>query len=239
MAGVHDTVGIQTVEGTLQQRANDLDDMVATTGAAFLGLTVDCARCHDHKFDPIPQKDYYRLTAVLAGVRHGERPLSSGLPTGKEEQEAAQRGVLPSSPPASATWTPRRAGPCRQPTSGQFTAPDPIFVLKRGDVTRRGAAVTPGGLSTSPACPRSWTSTPAWAKPAGGWRLARWVTDPRNPLTARVMVNRVWQYHFGRASWPRRATSAATASRPPTRSCWTGWPTNSCSTAGGSSGCTD
>ena len=52
--------------------------MVATVGAAFLGLTVNCARCHDHKFDPIPQKDYYRITALLAGVRHGERSLSPG-----------------------------------------------------------------------------------------------------------------------------------------------------------------
>jgi hypothetical protein len=75
VAGVHDTVGIRSPEGALQQRANDLDDIVATTGAAFLGLTVGCARCHDHKFDPIPQRDYYRLTAVFAGVQHGERPL--------------------------------------------------------------------------------------------------------------------------------------------------------------------
>ena len=45
-----------------------LDDIVTATGTAFLGLTVSCARCHDHKFDPIPQKDYYRLQAVFAGV---------------------------------------------------------------------------------------------------------------------------------------------------------------------------
>src|SRR5207247_2330507 len=75
VAGVHDTVGIQEEQGTRQQRANDLDDIVATTGAAFLGLTVGCARCHDHKFDPIPQRDYYRLCAVFAGVQHGERPF--------------------------------------------------------------------------------------------------------------------------------------------------------------------
>src|SRR5205823_5669885 len=83
VAGVHDTVGIQTPEGTLQQRANDLDDMVATTGAAFLGLTVGCARCHDHKFDPISQRDYYHLTAVFSGVQHGERALGA---TTKDEE---------------------------------------------------------------------------------------------------------------------------------------------------------
>ena len=86
VAGIHDTVGIQTEEGTRQQRANDLDDMVSTTGAAFLGLSVGCARCHNHKFDPIPQSDYYRLSACFAGVRHGER----ALPTPPENEEARE-----------------------------------------------------------------------------------------------------------------------------------------------------
>ncbi len=75
VAGTHDIVKIENLEGQLQQRANDLDDMVATTSAAFLGLTVNCARCHDHKFDPILQADYYRIQAAFAGVQHGEREL--------------------------------------------------------------------------------------------------------------------------------------------------------------------
>ncbi len=73
VAGTHDTVTIENIEGKLQQRANDLDDMVSTTGAAFLGLTIGCARCHDHKFDPIQQADYYRIQAAFGGVQHGER----------------------------------------------------------------------------------------------------------------------------------------------------------------------
>lgn len=73
VAGPHDTVRIQNPEGEAQKRANHLDDMITGTASAFLGLTVHCARCHDHKFDPIPQKDYYRLQASLAGVWHGER----------------------------------------------------------------------------------------------------------------------------------------------------------------------
>jgi hypothetical protein len=77
VAGPHDTVKIENIEGELQKRANDLDDMVATTGAAFLGLTTGCARCHNHKFDPIPQADYYRLQAVFAGVQHGEREIAT------------------------------------------------------------------------------------------------------------------------------------------------------------------
>jgi len=77
VAGVHDTVKIENIEGELQKRANDQDDMVLTTGAAFLGLTINCARCHDHKFDPISQLDYYRIQATLAGVQHAERELAT------------------------------------------------------------------------------------------------------------------------------------------------------------------
>jgi hypothetical protein len=62
---------------TAQQRADELHAIVSTAGSAFLGLTVGCARCHDHKFDPISQLDYYRMTAVFAGVQHGERPLTT------------------------------------------------------------------------------------------------------------------------------------------------------------------
>jgi hypothetical protein len=72
---------------TVNQRADELHDMVSTTGSAFLGLTVGCARCHDHKFDPIPQTDYYALKAVFAGVHPGDRKL--GGPDEKiREQEA-------------------------------------------------------------------------------------------------------------------------------------------------------
>ncbi len=60
---------------TLQQRADELHDMVSTTGSVFLGLTIGCARCHNHKFDPISQLDYYGMKACFAGVQHGDRPL--------------------------------------------------------------------------------------------------------------------------------------------------------------------
>ncbi|MBI1352896.1 MAG: DUF1553 domain-containing protein [Acidobacteria bacterium] len=73
VAGPHDTVKIQNPEGEAQKRANHLDDMITATASSFLGLTVHCARCHDHKFDPIRQKDYYRLQSALNGVWHDER----------------------------------------------------------------------------------------------------------------------------------------------------------------------
>ena len=77
VAGTHDTVRIRNLAGRLQQRADDLNDIITATGGAFLGLTIHCARCHDHKFDPIQQTDYYRLQSILSGVRHGERPLAT------------------------------------------------------------------------------------------------------------------------------------------------------------------
>ena len=73
VAGAHDVVGNQAPEQALQQRVDDLDDMVAATATAFLGLTVQCARCHDHKFDPITQRDYYGLQSAFAGVAHADR----------------------------------------------------------------------------------------------------------------------------------------------------------------------
>jgi mono/diheme cytochrome c family protein len=87
VGGTHDIVGNQTIEGMLQQRVDDLDDMITATATAFLGLTVHCARCHDHKFDPITQQDYYGLQAVLAGVEHAERELSA--PNAEERRQKA------------------------------------------------------------------------------------------------------------------------------------------------------
>jgi hypothetical protein len=75
VAGGYDSVGQrqQSVAMKAIVRQDELEDMVSTLGQTFLGLTVHCARCHDHKFDPIRQTEYYRITAALAGVRHGER----------------------------------------------------------------------------------------------------------------------------------------------------------------------
>jgi Protein of unknown function (DUF1553)/Protein of unknown function (DUF1549)/Planctomycete cytochrome C len=94
VGGAHDEVGNATVEGQLQQRTNDLDDMLSTTTTAFLGLTAGCARCHDHKFDPITQRDYYALSAVFAGVRHGEREVKPADYEERRKQEPEIRRQL-------------------------------------------------------------------------------------------------------------------------------------------------
>jgi mono/diheme cytochrome c family protein len=94
VGGAHDVVGNQTVEGQRQQRMDDLDDMVTTTAATFLGLTVNCARCHDHKFDPISQRDYYALQAVFAGVQHVGRPVPLPDADRRRRETAAVRAEL-------------------------------------------------------------------------------------------------------------------------------------------------
>jgi hypothetical protein len=71
---------------TANQRADELHDMVSTTGSAFLGLTVGCARCHDHKFDPISQKEYYAIKASFEGVQHGERRLRTAETVAQEKE---------------------------------------------------------------------------------------------------------------------------------------------------------
>ncbi len=75
VAGPYDIVKSPDVNLTLAQRQDELADMVNTTGTAFLGLTMGCARCHNHKFDPILQKDFYSMQAVFDGVGYGDRPL--------------------------------------------------------------------------------------------------------------------------------------------------------------------
>ena len=97
VAGPYDDVGNQDPVAAANIRAATLDDPITATASAFLGLTVNCARCHHHKFDPIPTEDYYRMRAAFEGVKHGERALASAedrrrlaeaeAPLKKEEQE--------------------------------------------------------------------------------------------------------------------------------------------------------
>lgn len=85
VAGPFDQVKSPDINLTLMQRQNELDDIINTTSMAFLGLTVGCARCHNHKFDPILQSDYYSMQAVFAGVQHGDMALPS---SSKNQQRA-------------------------------------------------------------------------------------------------------------------------------------------------------
>jgi hypothetical protein len=161
----------------LEYRFERLDDMVHATTTAFLAYTVRCARCHDHKFDPVTQVDYHRLAAAF-----WPGPIG---PRGRELQggpSAAELGydVL--------GWTDLgREAP-------------PFHRLHRGDPRQPREAIEPGFLSMLPQLDRAVPPPRAGAR--GTERrlaLARWIVDGSNPLAARVAVNRLWMHHFGAA----------------------------------------
>jgi hypothetical protein len=157
--------------------------MVATTIGAFNSMTAGCARCHNHKFDPITQEDYYSLQAVFAGVDRAERPFK-GVIDGQQ-----QSGIVFA---AASNFEPR----------GQFTPtkgkPRSIHVLKRGNEKDLGDEVGPGACGYLPALDSRFDVPAEAGEGARRAALAHWLTDKRNPLTWRSIVNRVWQYHFGR-----------------------------------------
>lgn len=189
-----------------------LNEMTDSIGAVFLGLTVGCARCHDHKFDDFSQEDYYRLQAFLAQTREHDivladaktktdwdsrtkliqakiKRIKQALETAEGEErlrmhaelDQMQRQLPPPLPTISSVHD----------VPGELT---PIHVLKRGDADRKGRLVgmrVPSALLTE-----KTTELPPQTK-APRALLAAWINDPDNPLTARVLVNRVWQYHFG------------------------------------------
>ncbi|WP_161625804.1 DUF1553 domain-containing protein [Singulisphaera acidiphila] len=99
VAGAFDSVGQNQQSAAMRKvvRQDELEDMVSTVGQTFLGLTIHCARCHDHKFDPIRQVDYYRIVASLAGVRHGVQdvaPLAPDVQAARQRIGELQRRVL-------------------------------------------------------------------------------------------------------------------------------------------------
>jgi mono/diheme cytochrome c family protein len=172
-------------------RYDALDDVVTTTGQVFLGLTVDCARCHNHKLDPISQADYYRLLAFFQNIN----PFKNGGPTDEIplSTAGAALGVTESGP-----------------KSGQ------TFVLLRGNPKTKGDEVEPGFLQVLGAASAKLPQPPGNAKTTGRRSvLADWIASPQNPLTARVMANRVWQYHFGRGL-VRSANNFGLQGDPPT-----------------------
>jgi len=231
-----------------------VNDQIDVTARGFLGLTVGCAQCHDHKFDPIPQKDYHALAGIFAstetlygtvGGRGNRRPtsllslngapelavLSTGEPTpnmfvntnrnfaiGTNNAAGGRRGLAGGGFGGGGTngfgggtnGFARRGGFPRNFTTNQiervpahqtyamgvrdYEEPQDVPVYYRGDLTKATDAVVPRGflrivnLPESPVIPTN---------ASGRLQLAEWITNPENPLTARVAVNRAWQHLFG------------------------------------------
>jgi hypothetical protein len=265
------------------KRQNELSEITATVGSVFLGLTIGCARCHDHKFDAIPTTDYYRLQAFFAtselsdvsiadktekdrfeAIRKRldekaaplknqlaalEAPYRDTLKKSKMTMLSAEERVVASTPPDKRTppqkklakgletslritWEEvaaavsanrgdmeRRERLKREIYEIERALPRPpahamalverkttgveSFVLRRGDTKSRGPKVAPRPpgviLASQPA--GAFTAIPEKPKEAKAGRraaLAAWLTGGSNPLTARVIMNRLWQHHFGR-----------------------------------------
>lgn len=188
-----------------------LTEMTNAVGAAFLGVTLGCARCHDHKFDPIRQSDYYRMQAYFAGTLEHDFPLSSREERAtweatiqpidarikKMQGEMAKADPVTKEALAKEIEALEKGKPAPPPTlysvKTDMEKRSPIHLLTRGDYAAKGDAVgmRPMGVLLPEGTPEEGALEQPRAK------LAAWVIGKDNPLTARVMVNRIWQYHFG------------------------------------------
>jgi cytochrome c553 len=171
VCGPFDIVGNKDPVQAAQIRADTVDEMIRATGEAFLGLTVGCARCHDHKFDPITQRDYYSLYATLAGVYHDETKPMGAVATKKGEP-------LPG------------IGYFEQPSGKQC-------IFERGDSQRKGQEVVPASLTTLAKATKGYSLAGDAPERERRTAFAKWLVAADNPLTPRVLANRLWQFHFG------------------------------------------
>ncbi|MCR9291373.1 MAG: PSD1 and planctomycete cytochrome C domain-containing protein [bacterium] len=184
-------------------------DRVDTFGTVFLGLTVGCARCHDHKYDPISQRDYYRLFAYFNNIaEHGVGPNNGNSPPFVELpeswpllNEAQDRFQVPEpvnlrparEAEGNGLLRPQPGSPQTVMVMHELSQPRPTYLLRRGrydmpDKSEELSAGVPQSLD--------WY-TDETQRPKNRLELAHWLVDPRNPLTARVAVNRLWQQFFG------------------------------------------
>ena len=274
-------------------RLDELDDNVSTTSLTFLGMTVGCARCHNHKFDPIPQKDYYRMQAVFFSTREIDYPLVSGeevkayeaandaidakqaplkdkikaieqphkdkifagklaeLPdymqqawhTPADKRTEGQRlnarqiektlviqtaEILPIMSQGGIAAREKLEGeikalnkqrPPKYPTARTITeeGPEPLpsYFLHRGDPGSKGSLLDPGVLTVAADGKVSFGPPPPTAQTT--WRrtaFANWIASEDNPLTTRVMVNRIWQHHFGEGIVPTPSNFGKTGLPP-------------------------
>ncbi len=163
------TIGPMRFEGGIQrakERENEwLTDLADTTGSVFLGVTMGCARCHDHKFDPFTQADYYGLQAVFADSAPKEERVGKG--GGSGDTRPAYISLVPRNPPGV------------------------VRILRRGEVDLPGREALPSKPASLP------DGGPLVTSASRRSEFAEWLVSRRNPLVARVLVNRAWQWMFG------------------------------------------
>ena len=190
-------MGFLTVGRRFLNDQNEIiDDRIDLIGRGLLGLSIGCARCHDHKFDPIPSEDYYSLYGVFASsVEPAEKDLPPIRKAGSGDAAANKKPE-----PKDEKQDPKKdgakkiAGPVVPRAMVMHDAPKPVdpHVFLRGNPGRPGKPVPRRFLKVLSGAQRK-----PFQKGSGRLELAQAIVDPRNPLTARVLVNRVWHWHFG------------------------------------------
>ena len=203
-------------------RQDNIDNEMRVLGSSVLGLTLHCAKCHSHKFDPLSQADYFRLRAVFKGafdehdwLNPAKRLLPFGHPeelkhwrenkaavdaevaaikANEELDEAAKKKALEAAekkrieqPMVRALWD-----------RGQ---PSPTYLFNRGDYLQPRELIEPGLPRALLSPGETFRAKPPWqgsGKTGRRLAFAEWLTKGDHPLTARVMVNRLWKHHFGR-----------------------------------------
>jgi Protein of unknown function (DUF1549)/Protein of unknown function (DUF1553) len=197
-----------------------LTEMTNAVGAALLGVTLACARCHDHKFDPIRQSDYYRTQAYFAATYENDvikatpeeqaawkakaEPIEREMKQINEEMKKLRGKDDPATLDQKQALMKKLEKlqeampeplPAIHSVANMSDKKSPIHLLSRGDYHAKGqrVGIRPLGVLLPDGAPELPENT---AKPRS--ELAKWIVDPNNPLTARVMANRIWHYHFGR-----------------------------------------
>ena len=200
---------INSEDGSIPEewRTANVVDRVDTFGTVFLGLTIECSRCHDHKYDPISQKDYYRLFAYFnniaewgVGPNNGNSPPFIQLPKSWPHLSADEdRLILPD--PVKLRDARKEAGNgLKRPQAG---SPETVMVMHELEEPRETYLLVRGQYNAPDKSERLWPAVPksldatGILTPANRLELASWLVHPDHPLTARVAVNRLWQQFFG------------------------------------------
>jgi hypothetical protein len=227
-------------DSTIAAEFDDLDDIMVTTGATFLGLTLGCARCHDHKSDPLSQSDYYSLLAHFRSINpYGlHKTGGGGRGTGKitrilapddkierwtkEKNQIVQslqnelqktRDITKTNQIKSEISKIESNIPFDQALAINEDPLKPTLILRRGDAHSPASEVQtsfPAILNIN-----SPEIKPAINSSGRRLAMARWIASPNHPLTSRVFVNRLWQHHFGRGIVPT-ANDFGRTGEPPT-----------------------
>jgi len=225
-------------------RLEVIADEIQVFSSAVLGLTLQCARCHDHKFDPLSQRDYYSLTAIFKDAYDEHDWLKSQgprtLPHVTTEERTAWRNDVRTIDRKIATLqkqvetesdADKQAALKKQiaelnsqkPPEPRIRAlwsrgePSPAYLLRRGNYLTPGEPVTPNIPEALVPAGFTFEPLPPKSKKSGTGRrsaLARWLTRPDHPLTARVIVNRIWKHHFGRGIVATVDNFGTTGERP-------------------------